>query len=62
MLLLNGPFISPDLISEIFFPSTHHDKRNTHRIEDFNKEEPESLIKNSGLFCPPSILRTIKSV
>jgi len=45
MLLLNDPFVSPDPVSEIFFPSTHN-KPYTRRIKDFNKEELESLMTN----------------
>ncbi len=45
MLLLNDPIISPDPISDIFSPSTHS-RPYTHQIQDFNKEELESLMTN----------------
>ena len=45
MLLLNDPFISSDPISEVFFPSSHT-KPISYPINDFNKEEMESLMTN----------------
>ena len=45
MLLLNDTFISSDPKSEVFFPSSHT-KPDSYPINDFNKEEMESLMTN----------------
>ena len=45
ILLLNDPFVSPESILEIFFPLTDN-RPYSHRIEDFNNEELESLMMN----------------
>ena len=45
MLLINDPFVSPEPMSPIFFPSTNT-KPYTNKIKDFNKEELESLMTN----------------